>query len=126
MWNDTTLRDDDITEQLVQFLIVTDSELEMARDDTLLLVIASGIPSEFENLCSEVFEDCSEIDGSTSTDTLSVVSALQHTMNTTDGELKTSPGRTRSTLGVTRSGRGLSTGFTTDFTAFSFARHCWI
>jgi hypothetical protein len=60
----------------------------MAGDNTLLLVIASGISSEFEDLGCEVFEDGSEVDGGTGTDTLSIVSALQHTMDTTDGELE--------------------------------------
>lgn len=41
--------------------IVSDSELEMTGNDTLLLVIASGIASEFEDLSSQVFEDRGQI-----------------------------------------------------------------
>jgi len=55
----------------------------------LLLVITGGIARQLENFSGEVFEDCSEVDGCTSTDTLSVVAALEHTVDTTDGELKT-------------------------------------
>ena len=55
----------------------------------LLLVITRGIARKLENLSGEVFKDCSEVDGCTSADTLSVVPALEHTVDTADGELKT-------------------------------------
>jgi hypothetical protein len=78
-----------ITEQLVQLLVVTNGQLEMTGHDTLLLVIPRRIPSEFENLGREVFEDGCEVDGGARTDALCVVSALQHAVDTTDGELST-------------------------------------
>ena len=53
-----------ITEQLVQLLVVTDGELEMSWNDTLLLVVTGGVASQLENLGSEVLENGSEIDGS--------------------------------------------------------------
>lgn len=49
---DTTLGDGDMAKELVQFLIVTDSELKMTRDDTGLLVVTSGITGQFKNLSS--------------------------------------------------------------------------
>ena len=55
--------------------------------DTRLLVIARGIPSKLKNLRSQVLEDSSEIDRSTSTNTLCVVALLQQTVNTPDWEL---------------------------------------
>lgn len=54
-----------MTQELVQFLIVTDGELEVTRDDTALLVVTRGITSQFENFSSEVFKHSSEVDGST-------------------------------------------------------------
>ena len=57
--------DDNVAEELVQLFVVADGELQVARDDTLLLVVASGVSSEFENLSGEVFEDSSEIDCAT-------------------------------------------------------------
>ena len=42
---DTPLSDGDVTEELVQFLIVADGELEMTGDDTGLLVVAGGVTS---------------------------------------------------------------------------------
>ena len=89
VWQDTTLSDCDVTEQLVQFLIVADGELEMTRDDTGLLVVTSGVASKFENFGSEVLKYGSEVDGGTSTETLSIVSLSQETVETTNRECKT-------------------------------------
>jgi len=50
-----------MSEKLVQFLIVSDCELEMTGDDTGLLVIASGVTGKFENFSGEVFENGSEV-----------------------------------------------------------------
>ena len=55
----------------------------------MFLVITGSITSELKNLSGEVFEDGSEIDGSTRTNTLGIVATLEHTMDTTDGELET-------------------------------------
>lgn len=83
---DTTLGDGDVAEKLVQLLIVADGELEVARDDTGLLVVAGSVASQLENLGSEVLENGCEIDGSTGTDTLSIVALAEKTMDTADGE----------------------------------------
>lgn len=91
----TTLGDRDVTEKLVQLLIVADGELQMAGNDTGLLVVAGGVASQLENLSGEVLKDCGEVDGSTSTDTLSVVTLAEQTVNTTDGECETGLGGTR-------------------------------
>ena len=55
----------------------------------LFLVITCGIARKLKNFSSQVFEDRGEVDGSTSPDTLSIVATLEHTVDTTDGELKT-------------------------------------
>merc|ERR1711939_1063572 len=84
---DTTLGDGDMSQQLVQLLIVPDSELKMTGNDTGLLVVASSIASQFEDLSGEV-------NGSTGTDTLSVVALAEKTVDTTDGERETGLGGT--------------------------------
>ena len=61
---DTTLCDGDMTQQLVQLLIVTDGELEVTRDDTGLLVIAGSVTRQFEDLSSEILKDSSQVHGS--------------------------------------------------------------
>ena len=91
---DTTLGDGDVAEQLVQLLVVPDGELEMAGNDTGLLVVARSVTGQLEDFGSEVLKDGSEVDGSTSTDTLSVVALAKETVDTTDGESETGLGRT--------------------------------
>ena len=65
IWQDTTLRDGNVAEQLVQLLVVADGELKVTGDDTGLLVVASSVASQFEDLSSQVLEDGCEVDGST-------------------------------------------------------------
>ncbi len=90
IWQDTTLGDCDVAEKLVQFLVVSNGELKMTGDDSSLLVVTSGISSEFEDFSGEVLKDGSEIDWSTGTDTLGVVAFPQETVDSTDGECETS------------------------------------
>lgn len=61
---DTTLSDCDVSEKLVQFLIVADGELEMTGNDTGLLVITGGVTGQLKDFRCEVFEDGSEVDRS--------------------------------------------------------------
>jgi hypothetical protein len=90
VWQDTTLRDCNVSQKLVQLLIVADGELEMTRDDTGLLVVTGGIASKFEDFSSEVFKYGCKVDWGTSTDTLGVVALSQETVDTTDRECETS------------------------------------
>jgi hypothetical protein len=90
----TTLSDGDVAEKLVQLLIVPDGELQVARDDTGLLVVASSVTGQLEDFGSQVLKDGSEVDGSASTDTLGVVALAEQTVDTTDGESETGLGRT--------------------------------
>lgn len=90
----TTLGDGDVTEQLVQLLVVANCELQVAGDDTGLLVVAGGVASQFQNLSRKVLEHGSEVDGSTSTNTLGVVALAKQTVDTADGERQTSLGGT--------------------------------
>ena len=65
VWKDTTLCDGDVSKKLVQLLVVADSELQVARNDTGLLVVTRGVASQLEDLSSQVFEDSCEVDGRT-------------------------------------------------------------
>ncbi len=62
---DTTLGDGNMAEELVQFLIVADGELEMTRDDASLLVVTSSVTSQFKNFSCKVFENSGQINGCT-------------------------------------------------------------
>jgi hypothetical protein len=92
---DTALGDGNVSEKLVQLLIVPDGELQMAGDDTGLLVIAGGVASQLKDFGGQVLEDSGEVDGGTGTDTLSVVALPEETVDTTNGESETSLRRTR-------------------------------
>ena len=94
VWQDTTLCDCDVTQKLVQLLIVSDGELKMTGNDTGLLVVAGSVTSQLEDFGSEVLKDGSEVDGGTGTDTLSVVALSEETVDTTNRESETSLGRT--------------------------------
>lgn len=91
---DTTLGDGDVTQELVQLLIVPDGELQVTGDDTCLLVVTGGVASQLKNLGSEVLKDGGQVDGSTGTDTLSVVALAEKTVDTADGERQASLGGT--------------------------------
>jgi hypothetical protein len=90
----TTLGDGDVSEKLVQLLIVADGELKVTGDDAGLLVVASGVASKLEDFGSQVLKNGSEVDGSTGTNTLSVVALAEKTVDTANGECETSLGRT--------------------------------
>ena len=82
--------DGDSREKLVQLLVITDGELKMSGDDSRLLVVAGSISRQLEDFSSEVFEDGSQVDWGTGTNSLGIVALAQESVNTTDGELKSS------------------------------------
>lgn len=89
----TTLGNGDVSEKLVQLLVVANSELQVTGDDTGLLIVTGSVTGQLEDFGSEVLENGGEVDGSTSTNTLSIIALPQETVNTTHGESKTSLSR---------------------------------
>lgn len=89
-----TLCDSDMPQELVQLLVVPNSKLKMSGNNTSLLVIAGSVACQLENFGGEVFKDGSQIHRSAGTDTLSIVSLTEKTMNTADRESQTGLGRT--------------------------------
>jgi hypothetical protein len=87
---DTSLGDGDSGQELVQLLVVADGQLQVTWDDSGLLVVTSGVSSQLEDLSGQVLHDGSQVDWSSGTDALGVVSLAQKTMDTTDWELETS------------------------------------
>jgi hypothetical protein len=82
--------DGDAAKKLVELLVVADSELNVAGDDTGLLVVTGSVAGKLENLSGEVLHDSSEVDGSTSANAGGVLADLQVAVHTTDRELKAS------------------------------------
>ena len=91
---DTTLGNGNTGEELVQFLVIANGKLEVTGDDPCLLVVTGSIAGELEDLSSEVLHDGSQVDWSTSTYTLGIVSLAEKAVNTSYRELKSSPGAT--------------------------------
>lgn len=88
----TSVGDGGLVHQLVELLIVADGELDVAGDNSGLLVVLGGVSGELEDLSSEVFEDGGEVHWGTSTDALSVATSLHETGNSAYWELKSSLG----------------------------------
>jgi len=86
----STLSDGDAREQLVQLFVVADGELEMTGDDASLLVVTGSVAGQLEDFSGQVLHNGSQVDGGTSTDTLSIVSLAEETMNSANGELESS------------------------------------
>lgn len=81
-------------DEIVELLVIGDSELEVARDDTSALAISRGIASELEDLCYEVLDSSSEIDTSTCTLASTTVDMeVELLANAKNGELETSASR---------------------------------
>merc|ERR1719295_1191843 len=87
---DTTLGNGDSSQQLVQLLVVSDGQLQVTGDDPGLLVITGSIACQLKDLSSQVLHDSGQVDGGTGTDTLSIVSLAEQTVDTSHGELESS------------------------------------
>lgn len=57
----TALGDGDVTQQFVQLLVVANGELEMAGDNTGLLVITGGIAGQLKNFGCEILQNGCEV-----------------------------------------------------------------
>jgi hypothetical protein len=90
---DTSSSNSHAAKELVQFLVVLDSQSNVSRDNTTLLVVAGSVTSEFQDLGAKVLQDSRKVDRGTGTHTGSVLALPKVTADTTDGELKTSLGR---------------------------------
>lgn len=60
---DTALGNGDRPKQLVQLLVVADGELQVAGNDTRLLVVAGGVASQLEDFGRQILKHGSEVDG---------------------------------------------------------------
>ena len=86
----TTGGDGCAAEKSVEFLVVSDGQLNVAGDDSGLLVVLGGVSSKFEDLSGEVLKNGSEVHWGTGANSFGVAASLQEAGNTTNWELKTS------------------------------------
>jgi hypothetical protein len=70
---------------LLKLLFVAGGNLKMTGDDPGLLVVASIVSSQLEDLSSQVLEDCG-------TNTFGIIAIAEKTMDSADLELETSTG----------------------------------
>jgi len=90
VWQNTS-KGDGGTDQGIEFFVTPDGELEMAGSDALDLEILGGVSCKLEDFGSQIFEDCSHIDGSLGPNAHLVLGiVLEETLDTTAGELETS------------------------------------
>ena len=106
----TSGRDGDAAEQLVQLLVVLHGKGDVTGHNASLLVVAGGITGKLQDLGAEVLEDGCEVDGGAGAHAGGVLSLAEEAADTTDGELKPGLGR--------RAGRLLLAA-----ASFSFSRH---
>ena len=66
----------------------------MSGNDPRLFVVTGCVACQLENFSGQVFHDCGQVDGGTSTDTLSIVALPEQTVDTTDWKREPSTGRT--------------------------------
>ena len=88
----TTLSDGHTGEELVQFLVVADSQLKVTGDDPGLLVVTGSIACQLKDLSGQVLHDGSQVHWGTSSYSLGIVSLAQVTVDTSYGELQTGTG----------------------------------
>jgi hypothetical protein len=58
---------------LIQLLVIADSQLEMARIDASLLVVTSSVAGQLEDFGSQVFQHGCKVDGRASSHAFSIV-----------------------------------------------------
>ena len=79
------------SKKLVELLIIADSELDVSRDDALLLVVASSIARKLEDLSGEVLENRSEVNRSSSSNAVGDLHLFDVSTYAADRELKSRP-----------------------------------
>ena len=85
---DTALRDGNSGKNLLELLVVSDSELNVSGVDASLLVVSGGVASEFADLGCEILKDGSQVDGSAGTDSIGPVAVAEHSVDSANRELK--------------------------------------
>ena len=109
----TSGRDGDVSEELVELFVVADRELDVTRDDAGSLVVTRGVSGELEDLGGEVLEDRSHVDRGSASESVGEVHSSHVSRDTSDGELKSR---------LCRSARRFSLALSAS--SFSFSGHC--
>lgn len=84
----TALRDGDAGQQLGQLLVISNGQLDVPRTYTSPLVVLSGVAGQLQHLNGQVLEHSGQVDRSAATNSVSVVTISQHTVDSADRELQ--------------------------------------
>lgn len=87
VWKNSSLGNSDTRKQLVEFLIVSDSQLEMSWVDPLFLVVPCSVSSQLKDLSGQVLHDCGQVDWGASAYSLRIVSLAKQTVDTSNWKL---------------------------------------
>nr|GMC80576.1 uncharacterized protein LOC109180572 [Ipomoea batatas] len=84
----TPIGNSHITQKLAKLFIIPHSQLNLPWYYAILLVVPCCIPSQFQHLSSEILKNSSEINRSSGTNTLGVLSSLEESSDPADRELE--------------------------------------
>ncbi|XP_028430893.1 uncharacterized protein LOC114553754 [Perca flavescens] len=125
------LSDGHSAQQLVELLVVADSQLQVAGDDPGLLVVAGSVSSQLQDLSGQVLQHSRQVDGGAGSHTLSVVPFAEQPVYTADWELEPGTGgaarepvtssQTNQKRGFQQSSRGRPAHILADFFKTLFA-----
>lgn len=90
-------------EELVEFVVIAHSQLDVARNNALALGVVCHIPGYFENFRYQIFKDGRQVHWRTTTNAFGVEPSTEVAMHAANGELKSRKGRPRmyqSTLAI--------------------------
>jgi len=87
-----------VSEELVEFLILLETEENVSGDDSVLLVLSDDHDRDLEDFSNEVLEDGSQVNGGSDSDSLGVSAVLEHAGDSSDGEAEAGLGGSRDLL----------------------------
>ena len=94
VWQYTTLGNGHTREQLVLLLVITDGQLQVTGNDPCLFVVMGSIACQLKNFSGQVLHDSGQEHWGTGSDSLSIVSLAQVTMDTSNGGTEDQHGMT--------------------------------
>lgn len=84
----STRSNGDASEQLVQLLVILDSQRNVTGHNSALLVVPGRIASKLQDLSAEVLEHSGEVNRGAGSHSRGILALAEVTSNTTNGELK--------------------------------------
>jgi hypothetical protein len=100
VWENTTGSDGNTTHKFVQFLVVADGQLDVARHNAGFLVVACGVAGKFQDLGAKVFKNSSHVNWGSCTDSGGNSALAQVAGYTANWELQTSFGTAAGALAL--------------------------